>query len=144
MFLGRNDFTLDSKGRLTIPAKHRPGLMPMFIVTRNPMQPNLMVMPMARWEALAARLAERPLTHRPTAELRRFLFGSAEDLTPDAQGRIILSPLLRTYAQIEDQVAILGMHDYLEIWNPTLYDEHNPARPHPSNETLETWAEIGI
>ena len=61
MFLGEFNYTLDSKSRLTIPAKFRELLAPMLIVTRNPTETCLMVLPMPTWNALAEKLNALPM-----------------------------------------------------------------------------------
>ncbi|MGL4649572.1 MAG: division/cell wall cluster transcriptional repressor MraZ [Caldilineaceae bacterium] len=142
MFVGHFAFTLDSKARLTIPAKFRDELSPALIVTRNPIEPCLLMLPWNKWEAIAAKLSERPMTHKATAVLRRMLFSTAEDLKPDGQGRILLSQQLRSYAHIEADVVINGMNDYLEIWNRSLFEQQLPNELPP--EMREDVADLGI
>jgi len=144
MFVGHHTFTLDSKARLTIPAKYRDALGPAMVVTRNPIEPCLLLLPMGKWEAIAAKLSERPMTHKATADLRRLLFSTAEDLRADGQGRILLSQQLRSYARIEADVVIAGMNDYLEIWNQTLWLERMPDTMSLSSEMLDAIADLGI
>ncbi len=123
MFLGEYIHTLDSKGRLTIPAKYRDRLVPGLVVTRNPLDPCLLVMPLDEWERRTRRLNEMPITSREVLMLRRLLFTAAEDLKPDRQGRILISQRLREIAGIEDDVLIAGMNTYLELWNPQRWEE---------------------
>ena len=123
MFLGEFTHSLDSKSRLTIPAKFRDQLIPGLVVTRNPGGNCLLVMPMAEWERVAERVSALPLTDRRSALLRRALFSAAEDLKPDRQGRILISQRLRDYARIEHDVVVAGMNTYLELWNPQLWEE---------------------
>ncbi len=123
MFLGEYIHTLDSKGRLTIPAKYRDRLVPGLVVTRNPLDPCLLVMPLDEWERRTQRLNEMPITSREVLMLRRLLFTAAEDLKPDRQGRILISQRLRDIAGIENDVLIAGMNTYLELWDPQRWEE---------------------
>ncbi len=123
MFLGEYIHTLDSKGRLTIPAKYRDRLVPGLVVTRNPLDPCLLVMPLDEWERRTHRLNEMPITSREVLMLRRLLFTAAEDLKPDRQGRILISQRLREIAGIENDVLIAGMNTYLELWDPQRWEE---------------------
>ena len=113
MFLGEYTHSLDSKGRLTVPAKFRDQLAAGLVVTRNPSDQCLLVMPMPAWEALTERINELPIANRRNALLRRILFSAAEDLKPDRQGRILLGPRLREYAHVDDEVMIVGMDRYI-------------------------------
>jgi MraZ protein len=144
MFVGHYTFSLDSKARLTIPAKYRDALSPSLVVTRNPIEPCLLMLPLEKWSAISAKLSERPMTHQPTAVLRRLLFSTAEDLKPDGQGRILLNQQLRAYARIESDVVIAGMNDYLEIWNRPMWEERMPDAMTLGSEMLEAIAELGI
>ena len=123
MFLGEYTHGLDSKARLTIPAKFRAALAAGLVVTRNPADQCLLVFPKAEWEVLADKVSSLPLTDPRSAAFRRAFFSAAEDLEPDAQGRVLLSQRLREHARIETDVLIAGQNKFLELWNPTLWDE---------------------
>ena len=123
MFLGEFSHNLDSKGRVTIPAKFRHRLMPGLVVTRNPTGGCLMMMPLEEWQNVAARVSALPLIDQRTAQLRRALFSAAEDLKPDRQGRILISQRLREFAGIKNEVIIAGMNTYIELWDPAQWEE---------------------
>ena len=58
MFLGTYTHSLDSKSRLTIPAKYREFVVPGLVVTRHPQGNCLMAMPLAQWEKVAGRVSD--------------------------------------------------------------------------------------
>ncbi len=118
MFLGEYTHSLDDKGRLTIPAKFREQLAAGLVVTRNPGERCLLLMPQAEWTAVAEKISALPLTDPRSALLRRAIFSAAEDLTPDKQGRILISQRLREYAQIESDIVIAGLDKFVELWQP--------------------------
>ena len=123
MFLGEFVHTLDSKGRLTIPAKFRDRLAAGLVVTRNPSDRCLLLMPMSEWTTLTDKIKTLPLTDRRTSLLRRVLFSAAEDLKPDKQGRVLVSQRLREFAHIDNEVMVVGMDSYVELWDPGEWDE---------------------
>ena len=127
MFLGEYSHSLDSKGRLTIPAKFRDQLAAGLVVTRSPQDPCLLLMPQARWEVMADKINNLPITDRSSALLRRAIFTAAEDLKPDRQGRILISQRLRDYAQIENDIIVAGVHTFIELWQPELWQERGRA-----------------
>ncbi len=123
MFLGEFSHSLDSKGRLTIPAKFRDQLAPGLIVTRSPLDPCLMVMPQAKWDEVAEKINQLPIADARSGLLRRLIFSAAEDLKPDRQGRILISQRLRDHAQIDNDIVIAGVNTFIELWNPNLWEE---------------------
>ena len=123
MFLGEFSHSLDNKGRLTIPAKFRDQLAPGLVVTRNPSDRCLLIMPQNKWDEVAEKISALPLTDKRSALLRRAVFSAAEDLKPDRQGRILVSQRLRDYAQIDTEAVIAGVNTFIELWNPTAWEE---------------------
>lgn len=123
MFLGEFAHSLDSKGRLTIPARYRQALEAGLVVTRHPTDRCLMVFPMAEWEKVAQKINDLPLADPRSSLLRRVLFSAAEDAAPDKQGRILLSQRLRQHASIESDIIIAGMSKFIELWSPGNWEE---------------------
>lgn len=136
MFLGQYEHTIDTKSRLTIPAKFRSDLASGAVVTRG-IDRCLFLFPMTEFETLAARIRELPITQEQTREFRRQMFADASADIPDRQGRIILPPYLREYAGIDSQVTIIGLDTYIEIW-PT---EAWKNRETPNDQH---WEQLGI
>lgn len=123
MFLGEFTHSLDPKARLMIPAKYREELAPTLVITRNPTEPCLLMFPLPRWTAFADQIDAQSMIEPKVALLRRMMFSAAEDLKTDSQGRILLSQRLRDFAKIESDVLITGMYTYIELWNPSLWEE---------------------
>ncbi len=136
MFLGQYEHTIDTKSRLTIPAKFRSDLASGTVVTRG-IDRCLFLFPMAEFETLAARIRELPITQEQAREFRRQMFADASAEIPDKQGRIILPPYLREYAGIDTQATLIGLDTYIEIW-PT---EAWKNRETPNNQH---WEQLGI
>jgi MraZ protein len=144
VFLGEYTHSLDSKGRLTIPAKFRDQLVPGLVVTRNPNGGCLLLMPLDEWERVSARVSALPLTDHRSSLLRRALFSAAEDFRIDKQGRILISQRLREFADIKSEVVLAGMNTYLELWNPQKWDEQVLA-PLQNNELDDDlFAALGV
>lgn len=122
MFLGEFNHNLDSKGRLTIPARYRAALENGLVVTRHPSDRCLMLFPMTEWEKVAEKVNELPLADPRVSLLRRVLFSAAEDLTPDKQGRILISQRLREHAEIDATILVAGMSKFVELWNPSNWE----------------------
>jgi MraZ protein len=141
MFLGEFTHTIDDKGRLTIPAKFRGELAVGLVVTRG-FDQNLMMFPMDEWEKLADQIAQRPLSDEGMRAFRRRVFSGAVDLTPDRQGRILLPPYLREFADIDGEAVVAGMYNYLEIWSTESWDSVRESIE--NNRDAARWEDLGI
>jgi MraZ protein len=116
MFLGRFEHSVDTKGRVAVPARFRGGLSGELIITRGN-DHCLYLFTEAAWEPLAARLNALPTGDADARNLRRAVFSAAEPVEIDKQGRVIIPDHLRQYAGINGNVAIIGLGDYIEIWD---------------------------
>jgi MraZ protein len=139
MFLGEYRHTIDEKGRLTIPAKFRGLLAAGMVITRG-FDRNLMAFSLEGWDDLAARVKSLPWGDPSAREFRRRVFSGAVDLVPDRQGRVLLPPYLREFANIADDVVITGMMDHLEIWNSEAWE---PVREAAEGDE-QHWENLGI
>lgn len=105
--------TVDSKGRVFVPAKIRESLGDSFILARS-VDGCLSLYDMTEWGKITDKLALLPDSQ--TRPIKRFLFTFASETVPDSQGRIVIPQGLREYAAIEKDVAVLGVGDHAEIW----------------------------
>lgn len=115
MFIGEHHHTLDTKGRLILPAKFRAHLGERCIATRG-LDHCLFVFPMDEWRILEGKLRDLPLTKPEARAFSRFFFSGASECELDAQGRILIPPSLRTYAEVNRDVVIIGVSGRIEIW----------------------------
>ena len=116
MFMGEYNHTLDTKGRLIIPSKFRETLGEKFVVTKG-LDGCLFVYDNVGWTAFEEKLQAMPISRKDTRMfVRHFLAGAAE-VEVDKQGRILIPGSLRTYANLEKEVALVGVGSRVEIWN---------------------------
>jgi MraZ protein len=142
MFLGEFVHTIDDKGRLTVPAKFRDGLEDGLVVTRG-IDRCLVIYPRGEWLELAQKVSALPMTDRRARAFRRLVFANAADAVPDGQGRILLPPRLREYANLDGEVVVTGLNTYIEIWNPDAWGEER-GRVEGYDADIEEWAVLGI
>lgn len=115
MFLGEYEHTIDSKGRLAVPAKFR-GQLDRGAVISKGMGICLSVYTMQRWEEKSAEL----VAGKTSDELRDFerrIYPSASEIELDGQGRLVIPAKLRAYAKLENEVTVAGVRDHFEIWD---------------------------
>jgi len=122
VFQGASSISLDAKGRLSIPTRHRDALLKnggQLTVTRHP-HGCLMVFPREEWAVFSARVAQLPIS----AQWHKRLFlGNAMDVEMDATGRILVSPELRAAAHITKDAMLMGMGSHFELWDKATYEE---------------------
>lgn len=113
--------SIDAKGRLAVPARHRERLVSadsqVLILTLNPWDRCLWLYPEPEWKLVEEKLQALPdfeLTSRRTKQLMR---GHATECVLDGQGRILVPAELRTFAGIDRQVVVLGQGNKCEIWD---------------------------
>lgn len=120
MLYGRFEHTIDAKGRVFVPAKLRDKLGESFIAA-TVLDRCVSLYSTEEWEHLLEKIAEAPMAE--TRKLLRKVTESAEDVTLDAQGRILLGKSLIAHAGLEKPVLIIGAGRRAEIWNPDVYSE---------------------
>lgn len=121
MFMGEYHYSLDDKGRLTIPAKLRYDLGEKFIVTRG-LDNCLFVYPMNEWNNVINKYKELPNT-KDARNFMRFFLSGATVCEFDKQGRINIQTPLLNYAKLNKDCVIIGVNDRLEIWSKDMWEE---------------------
>ncbi len=123
MFWGEYSHCIDKKGRLIIPARFRPHLCEGAFLTRG-FEQNLVIYPQDSWLHLKQHLNDLAFTDSKGRALRRLLFSGAIDLSLDRQGRLLIPAYLREHAELAGDAFIVGMENYIEIWQPSRWKEN--------------------
>lgn len=119
---GTYEHTIDAKGRMNFPAKIREECGGRFFITKDLKEKCLTVYTEDGWKALKEKL--RSKSQSAALPLERYLFGSACEAEPDKQGRIAIPAQLRSFAQIQGEVLVVGIGERAEIWNKELWEEY--------------------
>jgi MraZ protein len=119
MFRGRFLHTIDSKGRVSLPAGFR-----MELQRRSDRSPILTILPdclalyaAEDWERVEERITDVDPLRIEGHSIQRFLISSCVECPPDAQGRILIPPFLREHAQLDRDVTIAGVGKRIEVWD---------------------------
>ncbi|RHA42004.1 division/cell wall cluster transcriptional repressor MraZ [Cellulomonas rhizosphaerae] len=115
-FLGTYTPRLDEKGRLILPAKFRGQLSTGLVMTRG-QERCLFLLPMDEFRRYHGQLAQAPVTSKQARDYLRVFLSGASDELPDKQGRISIPPVLRKYAGLDRDVAVIGAGTRVEIWD---------------------------
>lgn len=119
MFQGASSLSLDAKGRLSVPTRHRDALGEQLTITRHP-HGCLMVFPRPEWEKFRERVSALPMQAQ---WWKRIFLGNAMDVDTDGTGRVLVSPELRQATGITRETMLLGMGNHLELWDKAVYED---------------------
>lgn len=121
MFRGSNEINMDAKGRMAMPVRYRDDLTGepdgCLVVTIDVHDKCLLIYPRPEWDGLEEQIRALPTFNPKTRRLQRLLIGHARDLELDGNGRILIPPELRDYAELEKKVILVGQGHRLELWN---------------------------
>lgn len=116
MLIGEFEHSLDSKGRLIMPAKLREDIGERFVVTKG-LDGCLFAFSLTEWTNFEEKLKTLPLSNKNSREFTRFFLSGATECEIDKQGRFLIPNNLRQVANLEKEVIIIGVGTRIEIWN---------------------------
>lgn len=143
MFIGEYNHSVDSKGRLSIPAKFRDDLGENFIVTKG-LDNCLFVYDLNEWQVLENKLKQLPMTNKDARAFVRFFFSGATECEFDNQGRIRIPLNLREHAFLAKEAVIIGVGTRLEIWSTEQWSLYNSDANLSYDEIALKMQELGI
>ena len=125
MFRGVTALTVDSKGRLAMPARYREVLQVRangkLVITADSAL-CLLIYAAPDWEPIQQRLMSLSSFNPRTRDLQRLLVGNASDVEMDGAGRILVPAPLRKFAGLERDVALIGQGGRFELWDEVKWD----------------------
>lgn len=125
MFEGRYEYSMDEKNRISIPARFREVLARYYDM--NLMLTNLdgciAAYPKKEWEIIKEKLSSQQKLPKQARMFVRFYLSGACLCPIDRLGRILIPQSLKTYANIQREVVIIGMNKKIEIWSKEKWDE---------------------
>ncbi|HUR48213.1 MAG TPA: hypothetical protein VMY88_01600 [Acidimicrobiales bacterium] len=120
-FTGDYRHSVDPKGRLVLPAKHRDRLQLGGFLTKFS-GGCLAVFTATEYEVVVNRLREQARNGELGIQVIRQVASSTIDVKPDSQGRVLIPESLRSWAGIDSDVVVAGMFNHIEIWPVSKWD----------------------
>jgi len=129
MFRSSSFHTIDEKGRFAIPARFRDILRASEVdgITVTTLDGCLKAYTQEEWRKIEKRILDLAEKDGSMRRFRRILIGRARECACDKQGRVLLPPELRQYAEIEREIVLVGVLDHFEIWARSKWDEESSA-----------------
>ena len=142
MFRGISKASLDDRGRFAVPARFRDALRSSsggkLVITIDRQEKCLLLYPDCEWDAVEKRLEHMANLHRAVRQLQRMLVGFATDVELDNNGRVLIPPILRDYAEIDRSVMVMGLPNKLELWSEDVLHAEMPQWRSQGNEAYES------
>lgn len=123
MFMGEYSHSIDSKGRLIMPAKYRDELGKEFVMTKGA-DSCISVYPMEEWRNIEGRVREMSMNSKEGRRFMRIFFSSASLCELDKQGRVLIPLALREHASLGKDVTLIGNVTRVEIWSKDQWDAY--------------------
>ena len=141
---------MDMKGRVAIPNSFRRVLPPDSneeLYLNKGRDNTIEVHPQKEWQIFENNTLLRLNRFDPESlNLLRQIQGNVRTVKLDSQGRILIPPDFKQYANIKQEVIIIGVGNFFEIWNPEKYDafiKQNSEQYFKELEKLHQLLELG-
>jgi MraZ protein len=121
--LGTHSYSLDPKGRVSLPARFREAFDEGLWLTVG-QDRCLYCFPRAEWERRASEVGASPLSDTDGRAFARLFFASADEVRLDGQGRVTIPQRLREAVGIRKDVVVLGVRDRMEIWDRAEFERY--------------------
>jgi len=142
LFLSTITNKLDKKGRISLPSTFRAVLSERqaqsIVLFKSPVHECLEGFDPLFVEEISGRLDDGfNMFSTEQDDLATALFGEAVQLSLDDTGRMVLPDLLISHANLEGEVAFIGLGRKFQIWNPEkLKDRRDSARSNVKSKGL--------
>ncbi|RPJ05056.1 MAG: division/cell wall cluster transcriptional repressor MraZ [Deltaproteobacteria bacterium] len=146
MFRGRYEHTIDSKGRISVPAKFREVLNKRYddrlVITHY--DRCLVAYPYEEWTNLEEKQKSLPELKKETKAYLRFFYSSGVDCVIDKQGRLLIPQTHRDYASLQKEVILVGMGTKIEIWDKQHWQEEFRKAQENFDQVSEAITTLGM
>ncbi len=138
--MGTYDHSIDTKGRVIVPAKFREELGDSFVVTLG-LDGCLFVYPEKEWNKFVSQLETLP-GNKEARKLQRYFMAGAAPCDVDKQGRVLIPAKLRESVGLEKDIVFVGVMSKIEIWSRERWDDNDDFED--VDEIAEHMSEFGL
>lgn len=122
MIIGEFTTKIGPKKRVAIPKKFRTELGEDLILTRG-YENALIIVNKDMWSKIASEVMNGSFINQSIRDTSRFLVGSAVEIEPDAQGRVVIPKSLAEYAGFENEIVFIGLVNWVELWDKEAWEQ---------------------
>jgi len=143
LLIGEYEHSIDTKGRLIMPAKLKEDIGEKFVITKG-LDGCLFVYSEKEWQNFEEKLRAFPLTNKDARALMRFFLAGAMECEIDKQGRFLIAGNLREFAGLEKEVVIIGVLNKVEIWSKEKWLEYSQKENNEADDIAEKMANLDL
>jgi len=143
MLIGEYIHSIDDKNRISLPAKFRKETGKRLVVAPG-LDKCLFVFTYKEWQRISEVLTKSNLLQSNNRSFSRFFFGGATEVVVDNIGRILIPDFLREYAQLKNEVIVIGVQNRLEIWNAKTWRDYKRVVENQADTLAEKLGELGV
>ncbi|MBI4524089.1 MAG: division/cell wall cluster transcriptional repressor MraZ [Deltaproteobacteria bacterium] len=150
MFRGSFEHTIDLKGRLSVPSKFREVLLgkgdDRIIITNFVVDGThcLDVYPIDEWVRLEEEIRKKPKFERRMVLFQNYYLGGASECLVDKQGRILIPPRLRQYANLKRDVVVVSALDKFRVWDREAWKKIHTEAEQTFIQNPDSLGELGL
>lgn len=123
LLLGTYAPKIDAKGRMALPAKMRPQLGEGLVMARG-QERCVYLLPATEFRRVAMQIQRTSMGNKAAREYLRVFLSGAVDQDPDKQGRVLVPQMLRDYANLGDDIVVIGVGTRAEIWDRATWENY--------------------
>ena len=126
-FSGEYECKIDAKGRIVLPAKLKAKLPEMNtseLVIKRGFEPCLVIYPVLEWNKVFLKVSGLSEFDKEFRTFQRSFLRGATEVDMDGNGRILLPKTMTKFAEVAEEVIVVGVGNRIEIWNPDKYEEY--------------------
>lgn len=123
---GEYECKIDAKGRIVLPARLKsnlPGPESNILVINRGFEPCLIMYPDVEWKKVFSKVAGLNEFNEEFRSFQRNFFRGCTEVELDTNGRFVIPPSMRKYAQLDTDAVVVGMGNRMELWSPILYEQ---------------------
>ncbi len=143
MLIGEHTHTLDTKKRMSLPAKFRKELGKTVVITKG-LDSCLFVYSLKEWKKFSEKLSELSMGQGDTRAFSRYFLGGAVEVDIDSAGRILIPDFLKDLAHLQTKVMVVGIGNRVELWDEGRWNTYQSELEKKADIVAEKLGDIGM
>jgi MraZ protein len=144
MFFGRYFHQIDQKGRMRLPSKLRQEMGDKIHVIQGSSAGCLFIFSDEEFNAFTEKLVAVSIYDETKQKPVRQILTSGVVIEEDNQGRFLLPPYLRQFAELKKDIVFMGVGKRVELWSQERWDAYNNVSEEEYAESMAVLAELGL
>ncbi len=143
LLTGEYNNTIDEKGRISFPAKLRSAVNQNVLMVTKGLDACLWLFTIEEFESFRDKLTgNASMMKKKNLQVVRHFVASAQPVEFDKSGRLSIPQSLREYAHLNKDCTVLGISNFVEVWDAETYCEYQKENEESFREAAEEFNDI--